>query len=125
MEQTPASNKEALIQTKPQYEQNTLQNYTHLLPFDTIQTAQEMTPVNLCCCSDVFTKLLPSYYKGTHSPVQSSKFLLVLATTVILDFVPHGTHDCILLSDGSGSLQTNSVVHRQTHRLSPLIQHGP
>jgi hypothetical protein len=38
-------------------------------------------------------------------PVQSSKFLLALASTVILGPEFYGSHDRILLSDGSGSLQ--------------------
>jgi hypothetical protein len=58
--------------------------------------------------------------------VQSSKLLLDLASTVILRSEFHGTHNHILLSDGSGSLQiTASAVHipklriyRQTYRLS-------
>jgi hypothetical protein len=42
--------------------------------------------------------------------VQSSKFLLALASTVILGFESYGTHDHILLSDGYGSLQTHSSL---------------
>jgi hypothetical protein len=36
----------------------------------------------------------------------TGKLLLVLASTVILGSESHGTQDYILLSDGSGSLQT-------------------
>jgi hypothetical protein len=58
--------------------------------------------------------------------VQSSKLLVALASTVILGSESHGTHDHILLSDGSGSLKTTTlavhilklVIHRQAHRLS-------
>jgi hypothetical protein len=35
-----------------------------------------------------------------------AKLLLALSSTVILDSESHGTHGHILLSDGSGSLQT-------------------
>jgi hypothetical protein len=40
--------------------------------------------------------------------VLTAKLLLALASTVILGSESHGTHDYILLSDGSGSLQNNS-----------------
>jgi hypothetical protein len=36
----------------------------------------------------------------------TSKLLLVLASTVILDSEYHGTHHRILVSDSTGSLQT-------------------
>jgi hypothetical protein len=39
----------------------------------------------------------------------TAKFLMALASTVIVGSDPHGTHDHIFLSDGSGSLQTNSL----------------
>jgi hypothetical protein len=41
--------------------------------------------------------------KGIHSPVYSSKLLLVLASSVILGSESYGTYDHILLSDGSGT----------------------
>jgi hypothetical protein len=54
----------------------------------------------------------PSAHTHTHTmktpgPVQCSKLLLVLASTAIIGFEFHETHDHILLSDGSGNLQTN------------------
>jgi hypothetical protein len=44
---------------------------------------------------------------NTQGVVQSSKLLLVFASTVILGSGSHGTHDHILLSDGSASIQTS------------------
>jgi hypothetical protein len=41
----------------------------------------------------------------------TAKLLLALASTAIIGFESHGTHDHILLSDGSGSLQTTSLCH--------------
>jgi uncharacterized membrane protein YkvI len=40
----------------------------------------------------------------------TAKLLLALASTVILGSESHGTHDLILLSDGSGSLQTTDLL---------------
>jgi hypothetical protein len=48
---------------------------------------------------------------GRHSLSEAdltAKLLLVLASTVILGFESHGNNEHILLSDGSGSRQTNS-----------------
>jgi hypothetical protein len=53
---------------------------------------------------------LPSHCLATIGgyTVQSSKLLMGLASTVILSSESHKTHDHILLSDGSGSLQTTA-----------------
>jgi hypothetical protein len=44
----------------------------------------------------------------------NAKFLLALANTVILGSESRGTHDNILPSDGSGSLQSRSTVVKNT-----------
>jgi hypothetical protein len=52
----------------------------------------------------------------------TAKLLLALASTAVLRCLPHGTHDHILFSDGSGNPQTshtNSVrTSRETHYVS-------
>jgi hypothetical protein len=58
----------------------------------------------------VFTQPLPSDDRGTHSPAQQITAGLVY--TVILGSESHGTHDHILLSDGSWCFQdTVSAVN--------------
>jgi hypothetical protein len=74
----------------------------------------------------MFTEHLPSNDRGIRSPIQFSKLLLALASTMIFASEFHGH---ILLSDGSGILQITSwAVHtkigdRPTD--SPLKQNGP
>jgi hypothetical protein len=53
------------------------------------------------------------------SPVQSSKLLLALASTVILGSESHGSHDHILLCDDSGCLQTPDVEDQVPVFMSP------
>jgi hypothetical protein len=43
--------------------------------------------------------------------VQPIKLLLALASTLIRGSESHGTHDHVLLSDGSGSLQTPNYLN--------------
>jgi hypothetical protein len=47
---------------------------------------------------------------ATFVPLAAAKFLLALASKVILASESQGTHD-ILLSDGSGSVQTSGRSH--------------
>jgi hypothetical protein len=51
---------------------------------------------------------IPINLREMHSPTQSSELLMVLAITVILVSEFQGAHGPILLSDGSGSLQTTA-----------------
>jgi hypothetical protein len=99
---------------------------TYRLPcFDTTRAAQKMAPpAILRCRGNVFTKPLLSNDKGIHSSINSSELLLALASTVILGSEYQGTHDHILLCDGSGSFHTIASavhVHRQTGY--PSIEH--
>jgi hypothetical protein len=73
------------------------------LSFDMTQTAQKTTPRTILRCrGDVFTELLCSNERRTHSLVQCTKFLLAFASTVILGSKTHRTYDHILLSDDFG-----------------------
>jgi hypothetical protein len=56
---------------------------------------------------------------------QSSKLLLAIASTGIHGSESHGTHDHILLSDGSGSLQTTPgtrALPYSKHKLDLIIR---
>jgi hypothetical protein len=57
----------------------------------------------------------------------TAKLLLALASTVILGSESHRTHDRILLSDGSGSLQTLLLIGYALFSsvLAVYPQHGP
>jgi hypothetical protein len=64
-----------------------------------------------------FMDTIPSWEAASSSATACliAKFLLTLASTVILGPESHGTHDYILLSHGSGSLQTTLLLsHSRT-----------
>jgi hypothetical protein len=78
-----------------------------LLSSDATRTVyKKKPPTILLCHGNVFTEPLPRDDRGTHSPVE--KITAGLPCTVILGSESHGTHDHILLSDGSGSLQATA-----------------
>jgi hypothetical protein len=62
----------------------------------------------------------PKPYRLSY-PCLPANFLLVLASTVILGSESHGTHDHILLSDGSGSLLNTLSYPCSSHHFKYII----